>query len=151
MVVSDIVGETVVPPHLRVNPNLWGECLVGALTQEEFLAQLERAGFYGITVLSKSHYKDVEGFPFYALEVRGFKYEKQAGCVFKGDRAIYLGPGKAFIDEEGHLFPRGEPCEVCTDTVAKLSQRPFADMFAVIAPGKEQEGYQCCTGEGGCC
>ena len=33
-VVSDIVSETEVPPHLKVNPDLWGECLVGALTEE---------------------------------------------------------------------------------------------------------------------
>src|SRR6185436_11691825 len=59
IVVSDIVSETDVPPHLKVNPQLWGECLVGALTQEEFLAALERAGFYGLEVLKKSYWKDV--------------------------------------------------------------------------------------------
>ena len=57
----------------------WGECLVGALTQEDFLAQLERAGFYGLEVLKRSYWKDVEGYPFFSVTVRGFKLEKTAG------------------------------------------------------------------------
>jgi MoaA/NifB/PqqE/SkfB family radical SAM enzyme/ubiquinone/menaquinone biosynthesis C-methylase UbiE len=151
IVISDIVSDRDVPPHLKVNPELWGECLVGALTQEQFLAQLERAGFYGLTVLKKSYWKDVEGYPFFSLTIQGFKYEKTAGCVYRGHRAVYLGPGKAFIDEEGHLFPRDEPYAVCTDTVAKLSAPPYRDMFAILEPGEERAGYACCGPDGGCC
>lgn len=150
-VLSDIVSEREVPPHLKVNPDLWGECLVGALTEADLLAQLERAGFYGLTVLRKTYWKDVEGYPFYSITVRGYKFEKRAGCVFQGHRAIYLGPGKAFIDEEGHLFPRNEPIEVCTDTLAKLTRAPYQDSFAVLEPGAERAGYACCTTDGACC
>jgi SAM-dependent methyltransferase len=151
IVISDIVSEREVPPHLKVNPELWGECLVGALTQEDFIARLERAGFYGLTVLKKTYWKDVEGHPFFSLTVQGFKYEKTAGCVYRGHRAVYLGPGKAFIDEEGHLFPRNEPYEVCSDTVAKLRALPYRDMFAILEPGEERAGYACCGPDGGCC
>ncbi|MDQ6803015.1 MAG: methyltransferase domain-containing protein, partial [Acidobacteriota bacterium] len=150
ILISDIVSETRVPPHLKVNPQLWGECLVGALTQEEFLSELERAGFYGLEVLKKSYWKDVEGYPFFSVTVRGYKFEKTSGCVFKGHRAVYLGPAKAFIDEEGHQFPRNEPYEICTDTVAKLSNPPYKGMFAILEPGEERAGYACCGPEG-CC
>ncbi len=150
-VLSDIVSEREVPPHLKVNPELWGECLVGALTEAELLAQLERAGFYGLTVLRKSYWQDVEGYPFFSITVRGYKHEKTAGCVFQGHRAIYLGPGKAFLDEEGHLFPRNEPVEVCTDTLARLTRPPYRDSFAVLEPGAERTGYACCTTDGACC
>jgi MoaA/NifB/PqqE/SkfB family radical SAM enzyme/SAM-dependent methyltransferase len=157
LVLSDIVSESRVPPHLKVNPQLWGECLVGALTQEELLAELERAGFYGLEILKRTYWKDVEGYPFFSVTVKGYKLEKTAGCVFKGHRAVYLGPGKAFVDEEGHQFPRNEPYEVCTDTVAKLSRPPYQRMFAILEPGEEKAGYTCCApGEtcapgGGCC
>lgn len=150
ILISDIVSETRVPAHLKTNAQLWGECIVGALTQEEFLAELERAGFYGLEVLKKSYWKDVEGYPFFSVTVRGYKFEKSAGCVFKGHRAVYLGPAKAFIDEEGHMFPRNEPYEICTDTVAKLSNPPYAGMFAVLEPGEERAGYACCA-PGECC
>jgi MoaA/NifB/PqqE/SkfB family radical SAM enzyme/SAM-dependent methyltransferase len=150
ILISDIVSETKVPPHLKTNPRLWGECLVGALTQEEFLAGLERAGFYGLEVLKRTYWKDVEDYPFFSITVRGYKFEKTAGCVFRGHRAVYLGPGKAFVDEEGHLFPRNEPYEVCTDTVAKLSSPPYRGQFAILEPGQERAGYACC-GPDGCC
>jgi MoaA/NifB/PqqE/SkfB family radical SAM enzyme/SAM-dependent methyltransferase len=143
IVISDIVSETEVPPRLRTNPRLWGECLVGALTQEGFLAGLERAGFHGLEILKKSYWKDVEGYPFFSVTVRGFKFEKTSGCVFKGHRAVYLGPGKAFVDEEGHQFPRNEAYEVCTDTVAKLSHPPYKGFFAILEPGEERAGYAC--------
>jgi MoaA/NifB/PqqE/SkfB family radical SAM enzyme/SAM-dependent methyltransferase len=151
IVLSDIVTEREVPPHLKVNPELWGECLVGALTEAELLAQLERAGFYGLTVLQKSYWKTVEGYPFFSLTVRGYKYEKTGGCVYRGHRAVYLGPGKAFLDEEGHLFPRNEPIDVCTDSAAKLGRAPYRGLFAVLEPGDDRAGYACCAADSACC
>lgn len=151
IVLSDIVSEREVPPHLKVNPELWGECLVGALTEAELLSQLERAGFYGLTILRKSYWKDVEGYPFFSVTVRGYKYQKSAGCVYQGHQAIYLGPGKAFLDEEGHLFPRNEPIEICTDSLAKLKRAPYDAMFAVLEPGEARAGYSCCEPDGACC
>lgn len=132
MVVSDIVSAREVPAHLRVNQQLWGECLSGALTEEQFLSYLEEAGFYGITVLGKTYWKEVEGHAFYSVTVRGFKFEKKAGCEFIGQVAVYQGPMKAVVDEEGHFFPRGEAVEVCTDTAHKLRTGPYAASFNVM-------------------
>jgi MoaA/NifB/PqqE/SkfB family radical SAM enzyme/SAM-dependent methyltransferase len=158
VVIADIVSEAEVPPHLKTNPELWGECTVGALTAEGFVAGLERAGFYGIEILRKSYWKSIEGHPFYSMTVRGWKFEKTAGCVFRGQRAIYLGPAKAFLDEEGHTFPRGLEVEVCTDTAAKLAAPPYAGSFRVIEPqgddGSLEAAARCGPGEPcapGCC
>jgi len=134
VVIADIVSEREVPPHLKTNADLWGECTVGALTEEGFLAALEKAGFYGIEVLKKVYWKSIEGYPFYSVTVRGWKFEKTAGCVYRGQRAVYLGPGKALVDEEGHTFPRGLEVEVCTDTASKLSNSPYRESFHVIEP-----------------
>lgn len=157
VVIADIVSERDVPLHLKTNPDLWGECTVGALTAEGFVAGLERAGFYGIEVLKKTYWKSIEGHPFYSMTARGWKFEKTAGCIFRGQRAVYLGPGKAFVDEEGHTFPRGFGVEVCTDTAAKLSHAPYAGSFNVIEPegdGALEAGVRCAPGDPcapGCC
>ena len=124
VVVSDIVADRPVPPSLKVNTHLWGECLSGALAEDEFVAELERAGFYGVSVLKKQFWKEVEGYNFFSVTVRGYKFHKTAGCVFLGHRAVYLGPYTSVMDEEGHLFPRGQALEICTDTLAKLSHDP---------------------------
>lgn len=134
MVIADIVSARPVPANLKVNPQLWGECIVGALLEEEFLARLEEAGFYGLSFLKKVFWKKVEGFDFYSVTVQGYKFEKTAGCRFVGQKAIYRGPMKSVMDEEGHLFPRDVAVEVCTDTVAKLSQPPYQGSFLVLTP-----------------
>ncbi len=156
VVVADIVSEEEVPPKMRGDGQLWGECISGALTGEAFLAGLEKAGFYGVSVLKKSFWREVEDCKFYSLTVRGYKFEKKAGCHFVGQYAIYLGPQKAVVDEEGHLFPRGEAVEVCTDTAARLARAPYAGSFSLIDDLDnvrdnvvEPEGDSCC--EPGCC
>jgi len=152
VVVSDIVAARPVPPDLKVNVHLWGECISGALAEDEFLAELERAGFYGVSILRKQFWKEVEGYAFYSVTVRGHKFRKRAGCVFQGHRAVYLGPYVSVTDEEGHLFPRGQAVEVCTDTVAKLSNEPYRGSFAVVEPGADAADVAasaCCAP--GCC
>ena len=151
IVVSDIVADRAVPPDLKVNVHLWGECISGALSEDEFLAELEKAGFYGLAVLMKSFWKEVEGYNFYSVTVRGFKFQKSAGCVYLGHRAVYLGPYASVMDEEGHLFARGQAIEVCTDTLAKLSREPYAGAFVLLEPGVDvPEAYAVACGPG-CC
>lgn len=145
MVVADIVSEKEVPPHQRKDPRLWGECISGALTEEEFLAMLERAGFYGIEVLKKSFWREVESYRFYSVTVRAYKFAKKGDCVYRGQWAIYRGPFKGIADEEGHWFPRNIPVEVCSDTAAKLSHPPYADSFVVLE-GNETDFKACCVG-----
>ncbi|MBI2070698.1 MAG: methyltransferase domain-containing protein [Elusimicrobia bacterium] len=160
MVVADIVADRPVPLALAAHQDLWGECISGSLSEEEFLTALERAGFYGIRILKKTFWKEVKAYQFHSLTVQAFKFEKKAGCRFMGQQAVYLGPYKAAMDEEGHLFPRGESIEICTDTAAKLRSGAYAGQFLVY----ESDGSQapaalpmavaandgCCEG-GACC
>jgi len=147
IVVSDIVADREVPPDLKVNVHLWGECISGALSEDEFVAELERAGFYGVSILKKQFWKEVEGYGFYSVTVRGYKFRKRAGCVFQGHRAVYLGPYVSVTDEEGHLFPRGQAVEVCTDTLAKLSNEPYRGSFSVLEPGASASDF---SGDASC-
>ena len=137
IVISDIVSEEATPPRIKANDHLWGECIAGALTQEEFLSELERAGFYGLELLKKTYWKEVEGYKFYSVTVRGYKFEKKEGCIYIGQKVMYRGPFKAVKDEEGHLFPRDVVVEICTDTAAKLSQPPYADLFTIVEPDRK--------------
>jgi len=86
------------------------------------------------------------------MTARGYKFEKKAGCTYIGQTAIYHGPFKAVIDEEGHLFPRDVAVEVCTDTAAKLSTAPYQAFFTVTDPTKAIVEIQGRSGCGpGCC
>jgi radical SAM protein with 4Fe4S-binding SPASM domain len=153
--IADIVADGEVPPPLRADGQLWGECISGALSEDAFLAGLERAGFYGASILKKTFWREVEGTRFYSVTARGFKFEKKAGCRYVGQYAVYLGPMKAVVDEEGHTFPRGVPVEVCTDTAAKLSAAPYAGAFAVVDGATPTASISsdgsCCGADGRCC
>ncbi|MBI4051074.1 MAG: methyltransferase domain-containing protein [Elusimicrobia bacterium] len=156
IVISDIVSDRPVPAALQANEKLWGECISGALSEEEFLAFLEQAGFYGLRVLKKMFWKEESGFRFYALTLCAYKYGKKAGCTYIGQKAIYHGPFKAVMDEEGHLFPRGEAVEVCTDTASKLSHLPYIGQFTVVGQQRADSNPEevPVAGEGcgpGCC
>jgi radical SAM protein with 4Fe4S-binding SPASM domain len=148
IVISDIVSQVETPPHLKLNKQLWGECISGALTEEEFMAYLEQAGFYGLQTLSKVFWKEVEGYQYYSVTLRGYKFEKKDDCVYIGQRAIYHGPYKAITDEEGHLFPRNEPVEVCTDTAQKLCNLPYTGQFTIFNVNDgNKASYNCSTSE----
>jgi radical SAM protein with 4Fe4S-binding SPASM domain len=153
-VIADIVADGEVPPRLRADGQLWGECVSGALSEDGLLAALERVGFYGVSIAKKTFWREVEGTRFFSVTARGFKFEKKAGCRYVGQQAVYLGPMKAVLDEEGHLFPRGVPVEVCTDTAAKLSAPPYAGTFAVVegpASSATITNDESCCGDGRCC
>jgi hypothetical protein len=152
-VVSDIVSDREIPPHLKNDEQLLGECIAGSLTEDRFLSFLEQAGFYGIEVLDRKFWKSVEGIEFYSVTVRGYKFQKTSDCVYTGQYATYRGPFKVIIDEEGHVFPRNQAVEVCTDTASKLSAAPYSGMFIIKESGRKPEDSSCCTpnGGGGCC
>lgn len=146
LVLSDIVAARAVPPHMRVNAALWGECISGALTEAELFYELERAGFYGVSLLSRSLWREVEGHAFFSVTVRAYKHALDVTAPVEAFEATYLGPFKSVIDEAGQVFRRGETVAVSADIAARLKRPPYASSFVVTAPGGERtpRGERCC-------
>jgi arsenite methyltransferase len=48
--VSDVVVRGELPPEIRRSMELWVGCVAGALSEQEYLAKLEAAGFVGLEV-----------------------------------------------------------------------------------------------------
>lgn len=137
IVLADIVSEKPVLPHIRLNEQLWGECISGALTEDEFLVYLEQAGFYGLEVLKKSHWKNLEGYDFYSVTVRGYKKVIAGSITGNGYQAIYRGPFKAVMDEEGRFFPRNEIVSITAETAERLKRPPYIGAFTILGPVSE--------------
>jgi len=158
-VISDIVSEIPVPPSMRADSTLWGECISGALTTEEFIRLAKEAGFYGITLLSETFYREAGGLSFYSVTFEGHKQNKAEKCLYLGHEATYIGPFDSVTDDEGHEFPRGVSMEVCTDTAQRLSLPPYRGLFIITEPGDTPGQPQTCAtrdntktnGKGGCC
>ena len=108
-VIADTVSDRDVPPKMRADGQLRGECISGVLIEDAFHSALERAGSMGSRSFASCFGGRSKGPGSSSVTVRGYKFEKKAGCRYVGQYAVYLGLQKAVINEEGHLFPRGPP------------------------------------------
>ena len=82
-VISDIVSDEPVPDDLRQDPDLWSGCIAGALTESEMLASFERAGFYGIEIVSwnPEPWKTVNGIEFRSMTVQAWRGKDGPWCT----------------------------------------------------------------------
>jgi SAM-dependent methyltransferase len=137
-VISDIVGDEVVPERLQRDPELWSGCISGALTEEGFLAAFEGAGFYGIRVLERQEapWRTVEGIEFRSLTVEAFK-GKEGPCVERLQAVVYRGPFKEVLDDDGHRLQRGVRMAVCDKTFRIYQQEPYREHFLPVPPRVE--------------
>ena len=73
--VSDIVANRETPPEMQNDPELWSGCVSGALSENAFLEAFEKAGFYGIGILTRdaTPWRVVEDIEFRSITVRAFK------------------------------------------------------------------------------
>lgn len=147
-VISDIVADKEVPLYMQKDQKLWGECISGALTQSEFLAKAKEAGFYGLEILKNFKYREIKGIQFCSITLRGYKFKKSKDCVYIGQYATYLGPYTEVRDDDEHIFVRGIPTEVCTDTAKKLNLPPYAGHFIITDIQKDANANPCCSSQG---
>ena len=58
--VSDIVTEGKIPEEIRRDLDSWASCVAGALPEEEYLKDIEEAGFKKPKILAQSYYDTSE-------------------------------------------------------------------------------------------
>ncbi|MBU1233259.1 MAG: methyltransferase domain-containing protein, partial [Proteobacteria bacterium] len=163
LVVSDIVTDAAIPPGIRNNVRYRGECLGGAMQQEELVAMMEAAGFCSIRFLKRFPYRQVEGMDFFSLT---YQAQRPAGSGKEEGQAdvVYRGPFGAVYTESGILLVKGRRTAVPAAEVALLDESVFVldDKGAVTnlvlensccAPQAEIGPAQnCCDSDGsGCC
>jgi arsenite methyltransferase len=134
-VISDIVADEPVPDELQRDPELWSGCISGALTETEFLAAFEHAGFHGIELVKRdaAPWRTVAGIEFRSVTVRAFKGPAEP-CLERNQAVIYKGPFKEVLDDDGHRFQRGVRHAVCDRTFSLLSQAPYQVHFEPVEP-----------------
>jgi arsenite methyltransferase len=136
--ISDIVCDEPVPEHLAKDPNLWSACVSGAFQEEDFLRAFEEAKFYGIQIeeFRSEAYQTVEGIEFRAITLTAYK-GKEGPCVERNHAAIYRGPWKQVVDDDGHTLERGARMAVCEKTFGIYSKPPYQNQFILVPPREE--------------
>ncbi len=123
LVVSDIVTDTTIPASIRNNVRYRGECLGGAMQQEELVAMMEAAGFESIRFIKRFPYRQVEDMDFYSLTYEAIKPMPLSSE--KDIRAIYRGPHGAIYTESGALLVKGRVTEVSAQDAACFDDSVF--------------------------
>lgn len=136
-VIADIISDREVPKEMRDNQELWGECVSGALTIEEFLDYTRKANFQGISVDKDYLWKEVEGIKFYSFIFTAYKPIPLEESCFSTITAIYSGPLDS-VTCEGITFPLGKAVEVKGELAQLLQNKPYSCEFDIIDPENEQ-------------
>ena len=59
---------------------------------------------------------------------------KEGPCFDRKQAAIYRGPFRRAVDDDGHEFQRGARTAVCEKTFRILSQEPYRPHFELVEP-----------------
>lgn len=168
---SDVFADRRVPPALREDPVVYGECLGGALYIEDFRRALRAAGCLDFRVVSRSpitvNNEELEAalgnLRFQSMTVRAFKLDSLEDlCEDYGQVATYLGTLEGaphrFVLDDHHTFQTGKPELVCGNTAAMLAETRFGEHFRVAGDRSVHYGpFDCAPdaaapgGEGAAC
>ncbi|MEC4813699.1 MAG: arsenosugar biosynthesis arsenite methyltransferase ArsM [Scytonema sp. PMC 1069.18] len=132
---SDPIATRPIPEHLQKDERLRAMCLSGALTYDEYVKYIIKAGFGQVEIRARRPYRLLdtktynleENLLLESLDSVAFKViiPEDGACVFTGKTAIYAGHEPFFNDGAGHVLQKGIPASVCDKTAAK---------FGAIAP-----------------
>ncbi len=133
--ISDIVSDEDVPAHLENDPQLWSGCISGAMREDRFLQAFADAGLYGLEIAAyqSEPWAVVEGIEFRSMTVVAHK-GKEGACLEHNEAVIYNGPWKQVVDDDGHVFRRGERTAVCRKTFEIMSRAPYGTSITPIEP-----------------
>jgi len=147
--ISDIVSDEDIPVHLKNDAQLWSGCISGAFHEKGFLDTFLAAGFVavGYDKWDLQAWQVVEGIEFRSVTLVGTK-PQGTDCIDRGHAVIYKGPYQSVIDDEGHLFPRGERIAVCQRSFDFLLNGPYKDDFIGITPAKLKDPVPLCAPAG---
>jgi len=120
LVVSDIVTDGSIPVAIKNNEQFRGECLGGAMRQEDLLAMLQSAGFAGISLVKRFPYRIEGKTRFYSLTFRAYK-PQEARQV----EVIYRGPFAAVWTEGGAMLLKGQRTTVTLGEAESLAESLF--------------------------
>ena len=128
MVIADIVTDVPVDAAIGHSARWRGECLGGAMQQDDLVQMLEDCGFVGLRLHKRYPYREVLGNRFFSLTYEASKPEKGGGENLV--RVVYRGPHRALQTESGTLLKRGciallpaTEVQCCDDSVFVFDDR----------------------------
>ncbi|MDP5209076.1 methyltransferase domain-containing protein [Microbulbifer sp. 2205BS26-8] len=150
---SDVYADRRVPATLRSDPELFGECLGGALYWNDFLTLAQDSGFRDsrlvesrpLAATNPALSERCGSVGFYSATYRLFKLAQlEKDCEDYGQAVIYRGtiatsPDKFTLDEH-HIIEKGRVFPVCGNTWRMLAETRLAPHFDFIGDFSQHYG-----------
>lgn len=154
---SDVYCDRRLSPEVRAHDVLVGECLGGALYEQDFVRICRQTGFMDPRILEKREIivedkalKELLGNArFYSITYRLFKVEgMETLCEDYGQVAYYLGtiPGEphSYALDDHHVFETNRPMLVCGNSAAMVGDTWLGKHFKVVGDRKVHYGLFPC-------
>ncbi len=153
MYFSDVYSDRRVPESLTRDPELYTECLSGALYCNDFLELAKIAGFADprlvtnrpLSIEAPTLQQKVGDIRFFSATYRLFKLDQlEASGEDYGQTVRYLGnilhhPDRLVLDKQ-HIFETGEIIPVSGNTYMMLAESRFASHFELRGDRKAHAG-----------
>jgi SAM-dependent methyltransferase len=171
---SDVFADRRISADLAADPELYGECLSGALYIEDFRRMLRDLGCLdhrtvttrSIDINNEALQARVGNIQFYSMTIRAFKLPDSLEdiCEDYGQVAYYEGTipeaPHTFVLDDHHVFETGRPMLVCGNTATMVSETRYGQHFRIVGDRSTHYGaFDCApatettedTAPGGCC
>ena len=109
LVVSDVVTDEPVSASIKNSTSYRGECLGGAMQQNDLVAMLEDCGFSSIYMHKRYPYREVEKNRFFSLTYEAKKSVQQEVNTIS---AVYRGPLPSLTTDTGLYLERGRITQI---------------------------------------
>jgi arsenite methyltransferase len=153
MYFADVYSDRRVPEALTMDPELYTECLSGALYCNDFLELAKNAGFTDprlvtdrpLTIDAPTVRQKVGEIRFFSATYRLFKLQQlEAGGEDYGQTVCYLGnvahhPDRLVLDKH-HVFEAGRVEAVSGNTYMMLAESRFAPYFEFRGDRRQHAG-----------
>ncbi|NET35432.1 MAG: methyltransferase domain-containing protein [Cyanothece sp. SIO1E1] len=153
LIMSDPISTQPMPDHLQKDERLRAMCLSGALTYDQYIQRIVKAGFGQVEIrarrpyrlLDRQNYNLGEHLLLESLDSVSFKTSiaEDGPCIFTGKMAVYPGPDDYLDDQAGHVLQQGVPLAVCDKTAANLATK-MSGHVVVTASTWHYDGGGCC-------
>lgn len=155
---SDVFADRRLPVHLMTDPVLHGECLAGAMYEEDFRRVMHGLGYADVRSVCRSTIRiesaEIERrigkARFSSVTIRAFKLDTlEDRCEDYGQMATYLGtiggyPHRVSLDDH-HEFETDKPMRVCGNTAAMLADTRLSAHFRVQGDRSKHFGRFDCS------
>jgi len=154
---SDVFADRRLPIALQQDPVLLGECLGGALYDEDFRRLLLDRGCRDYRIVESTPLalgnaeieRAVGMVAFTSRTVRAFKLDLEDRCEDYGQVAYYRGTipdaPHGFALDDHHDFRTGRPHLVCGNTAAMLARTRYAKHFEIVGDTSTHHGLFSCA------